>query len=250
MIRLDLYLSENGLSKSRSEAKSLISGGYVTVGGKIITKAAYEVSEDCSDVAVDRSGIKYVSRGGLKLEKALEVFRVDVQGRKCLDVGASSGGFTDCLLQSGARAVVAVDSGKDQLAQSVRNDERVTNIEGYNARAIKREDLPFVPSLAVMDVSFISVTLILGALYDVLDNNGELICLIKPQFEVGRSGIGKGGIVKDDKLRQGAVKRVVEFACSLGFIHLNTTTSPITGGDGNIEFLAHFKKSGGKGEHE
>ena len=250
MTRLDVYLTEKGLSRSRSEAKALISGGCVIVDGKVITKPAYEVSEDTLGASVDRSGIKYASRGGLKLEGALEKFHVDVKGRKCLDVGASSGGFTDCLLQHGACAVIAVDSGRDQLAENLKNDARVINIEGYNARAIKREDLPFVPSLAVMDVSFISVTLILGALYEVLEDNGELVCLIKPQFEVGRSGIGKGGIVKDDKLRQGAVNRVVEFACSLGFTHLNTTVSPITGGDGNIEFLAHFKKSGREADGE
>ena len=242
-MRLDLYLYLNAYCESRTEAKTLIEDGAVKLDGKLITKAAYAVNpDDRHSVSVDKTGIKYVSRGGLKLEAGLVHFGVSVQDRICLDVGASSGGFTDCLLQNGAKRVFAVDSGTGQLKDAIRRDTRVLSIEGYNARYMKQGDFPSVPSLAVMDVSFISATYLLEAVYSVLSDGGEFILLIKPQFEVGRQNIGKGGIVKDDKVRAEAIGSVIKAAESLGFISCGQIRSPIKGGDGNIEFLAYFKK--------
>ena len=243
-MRLDVYLAESGILSSRTEAKRFIDEGAVYVDGHQVMKAAFDVAGLEDKVFVDRSLKQYVSRGGIKLKGALEAFGVNAMGRQCLDVGASSGGFTDCLLQEGAVHVISVDSGSGQLAQSLRRDARVTFIENYNARYMSREDLEYSPDLAVMDVSFISATYIIPAVYDVLADNGEFICLIKPQFEVGRQGIGKGGIVKDAKLRDTAVKKVLNFATETGFANLNLIQSPIKGGDGNIEFLAHFVKKG------
>ena len=171
-------------------------------------------------------------------------FDVNVEGRLCLDVGASSGGFTDCLLQNGAEHVIAVDSGSGQLAESLRLDRRVTSIENYNARYMKPSDFEYTPNFAVMDVSFISATYIIPAVFETLADGGDFICLIKPQFEVGRAGLGKGGIVKDSKTRDHAVKKVTVFASGVGFALKGIMQSSIKGGDGNIEFLAHFVKQG------
>lgn len=240
-MRLDVYLAENGLALSRTEAKHFIDEGAVYVNGKQIRKASYSVEGD-EVVTVDKSVKEFVSRGGVKLKGALTEFGVSAEDRLCIDVGASSGGFTDCLLKSGARHVIAVDSGSGQLAEQLRRDPRVTVFENYNARYMKRDDLEYSPSLAVMDVSFISATYIIPSVYDVLSDGGEFICLIKPQFEVGRQGLGKGGIVKDSKARDLAVKKVVDFAISIGFAVKGVVQSSIKGGDGNVEFLAHFVK--------
>ena len=240
-MRLDLYLYENGLAHSRSFAKSLILNGKVFVSGKTVTKPSFEVLEDM-EVTVVTEEI-YVSRGAYKLEGAVRVFKIELLGRSCIDVGASSGGFTDYLLKNGARRVIAVDSGSGQLAESLRQNGCVTVFENYNARYMKREDFEYVPDLAVMDVSFISATYIIPALYEVLESGSDFICLIKPQFEVGRENVGKGGIVKDEKIRLSAVKKVTEFAKSVGFTCIATIKSPISGGDGNIEYLAHFIKN-------
>lgn len=240
-MRIDVYLAENGFVSSRTEAKRFVDEGAVYVNGKQINKASYDV-DGTETVTVDKSVKEFVSRGGVKLKGALTQFGIDPTGKRCLDVGASSGGFTDCLLQSGATHVIAVDSGSGQLAESLRRDSRVTVFENYNARYMKPEDLEYYPELAVMDVSFISATYILPAVYDVLTDGGEFVCLIKPQFEVGRAGLGKGGIVKDSKARDLAVKKVVDFAVSTGFAVKGTVQSPIKGGDGNVEFLAHFVK--------
>ena len=183
----------------------------------------------------------YVGRGGYKLAGALQAFSIQVCGFVCADIGASTGGFTDCLLQHGALKVIAVDSGTAQLVEQLRCDERVISLENYNARYMRTTDLPYVPDLCVMDVSFISATYIMPAIRTVIASGADFICLIKPQFEVGRSGIGKGGIVKNDKLRKEAVDNVISFAKNLGFIFISMIESPIVGGDGNIEFLAHFK---------
>lgn len=220
----------------------MIEEGAVTVDGVQITKCSYDVSGREEKVVFDRSYKKYVSRGGYKLDGALCAFGIDVEGAMALDVGASSGGFTDCLLQRGARHVLAVDSGSDQLVNELRADARVSVYENFNARYMQASDFPYRPNFACMDVSFISVTLILEALYTVLAPGGDFVCLVKPQFEVGRSGIGKGGIVKDDKIRQTALARVIDFAESVGFESLGAITSPIRGGDGNVEYLVHFKK--------
>jgi 23S rRNA (cytidine1920-2'-O)/16S rRNA (cytidine1409-2'-O)-methyltransferase len=240
MMRLDLYLFENGLAHSRTFAKALIGEGKVSVGEKIITKPSFDVAENDSVSVTDDE--RYVSRGAYKLEGAIKAFGINVKSRLCIDIGASSGGFTDYLLKHGADKVIAVDSGYGQLAESLRTDSRVITYENYNARYMKREDFEFTPSLAVMDVSFISATYIIPRVYDVLSSNGEFVCLIKPQFEVGRNLVGKGGIVKDDKARASAIEKVVSCAESVGFKCIKTIKSPITGGDGNIEYLAHFVK--------
>ena len=240
-MRLDVFLFENGYAASRTEAKQLILGSLVSVDGKVVTKASYDVAES-AEISVAQAGVRYASRGGHKLECAIEAFDFEIAGKLAIDVGASSGGFTDCLLKNGASHVVAVDSGTDQLVASLRADERVTVMEGYNARYMSAADLPYEPQLAVMDVSFISATYIIPALYSCLCDGADFICLIKPQFEVGRSNIGKGGIVKDDKVRASAVTKVVEFAECVGFKTFGVVRSSIVGGDGNIEFLAHFKK--------
>ena len=242
-MRLDLYISEKGLARSRTEAKNLIESGAVSVSGKTVTKPSYPV-EDGEEVFVEQEKSKYVSRGGYKLEGALDAFSIDVKDRLCLDIGASSGGFTDCLLSRGARAVTAVDSGRDQIAEKLRQNSRVSVIESYNARYMKREDFSYIPTLVVMDVSFISATYIIEPLSECVEVGCDFVCLIKPQFEVGRSNIGKGGIVKDRAARKMACDKVIAFAASRGFSLLGLIESPILGGDGNTEYLAHFKKEG------
>lgn len=238
-MRLDLYLAENGLAKSRTEAKGLITEGLVSVNGTTLKKPSADIAEgDC--VTVDKSSRKYVSRGGIKLEYALDYFKLDVSERLAIDVGASSGGFTDCLLQRGARHVIAIDSGTGQLDPTLRADSRVSSIEGYNARYMKPRDFAYTPDIAVMDVSFISATFIFEALHSVLSDGGDFICLIKPQFEVGRENIGKGGIVKSEALRKRAVERVRLAAKEFGFEFIGYTESAIKGGDGNIEYVAHL----------
>lgn len=242
-MRLDLFLSERGYAKSRTEAKGLIEEGLVLVCGRIVTKPAYSLSaEEEGDVILLRRQNPYVSRGGLKLEAALRQFPVSAKGELCIDVGASSGGFTDCLLQNGAEHVIALDSGSGQLALSLRADARVSVYEKYNARYLKEEDLPYRPTFAVMDVSFISATYLFAPLYAVLAPGADFICLVKPQFEVGRAGLGKGGIVRDEKLRREALAKVLRSAEEEGFLARGAMRSPIEGGDGNIEYLIHLKK--------
>ena len=240
-MRLDLYLSEYRLVDSRSDAKRFITSGSVSVDGKVILKPAFDVFGD-EKIIVDKSSKKYVSRGGLKLESAISAFEVNVNEAIAIDIGASSGGFTDCLLKNRARHVIAVDSGSGQMVEVLRQDERVTVIENYNARYMEPSDFEYIPNLAVMDVSFISAKLIIPSVSKILEPGGDFICLIKPQFEVGKNGLGKGGIVKNSALRKKAVDEVVECAAFCGFDMLKLIESPITGGDGNVEYLAHFKK--------
>ena len=240
-MRIDLYLAENALVDGRTDAKNFILAGAVSVDGKVIKKPAYEV-KGTEKIEVDKSGKRFVSRGGLKLEGALDSFGIDVSGAMAIDVGASSGGFTDCLLKRGATHVIAVDSGSGQMVESLRNDPRVTVIENFNARYMSADDFEYTPDLAVMDVSFISAKLIIPAVANVIKPNGRFICLIKPQFEVGRGGLNKKGIVKNDSLRKSAVNDVVDFALCCNFELKGLIESPIVGGDGNIEYLAHFEK--------
>ena len=241
-MRIDVYLCSSGILSSRTEAKNMIELGAVFVDGRQVTRPSFDIDGLEDKVFIDESMKKYVSRGGVKLAGALSEFKVSPLGKRCIDIGASSGGFTDCLLQNGALHVISLDSGYGQLAESLRRDSRVTVIESYNARYIKTSDLEYQPELAVMDVSFISAKYIIEPLFACLADGADFICLIKPQFEVGRGGVGKGGIVKDDKLRMNAVRGVVEFATGCGFTHLGLIQSSIKGGDGNIEFLAHFRK--------
>ncbi len=239
-MRLDEYLAFSALAPSRSRAKALIVSGAVTVNGKTIRKPAFFVSEE--DAVTVSSSFRYVSRGGEKLAAALAAFSVSCEGRVVLDIGASSGGFTDCARQNGAALVYAVENGHGQLAESLLADPAVISMEHYNARCLQRTDFSPIPTLAVMDVSFISQTLILPALAEVLPAGGELISLIKPQFEAGRSAVGRGGLVRREEDRRSAIARVVASAGTCGFSHRGVIVSPILGGDGNVEYLSYFVK--------
>ncbi len=243
-MRLDKYLFEKGHAKSRSAAETLIEAGSILLDGKTVTKPSLNVDETKEHTVSVTDTCPYVGRGGLKLEKALSVFGIDVSGLCALDVGASTGGFTDCLLQNGVRRVFAVDSGEGQLVSQLREDSRVSNMEKYNARHMKPSDFDEKIDIAVMDVSFISQTLILPSLAQVLGEGGVLVSLIKPQFEAGRAAIGKGGLVKSEKERHAAVLRVLECALGLGLGCFGFSSSPILGGDGNREYIAAFKMGG------
>ena len=238
-MRLDRYLVEKGYATGREAAKRLIDAGEVLVDGKMAKKPSLDVTERAL-VEVTAAPPKYVGRGGEKLEGALRLFEVSAEGLSALDIGASTGGFTDCLLQHGAQSVVAIDAGVGQLHPSLLADKRVTNIEKYNARDLSGEDVG-IHDLAVMDVSFISQTLILPHIPSALKKGGRLISLIKPQFEAGRCALNKKGIVKEPRHRIAAVARVLESAAEAGLYCLGLAPSPILGGDGNEEFLACFE---------
>lgn len=240
-IRLDQYLVAGGHCESREMAKRLILAGEVLLGGHVVDKPATPVPEGAEIVVRQRP--KFVSRGGLKLEAALEVFGIDVTERVGLDVGASTGGFTDCLLQRGAVKVYAFDVGTNQLAWKIRSDPRVVCRERFNCRALTRSDLDGTPTIAVADVSFISLTKILPAIKDVTEPGGDIVVLIKPQFELQRDQVGKGGIVRDPQLHQLATDKIVAFATeNLGLGACGVTDSPIEGATGNREFLAWFRR--------
>jgi len=229
------------MAESREQAQRLILAGLIRVGGHPVTKCGNAVSDDAVVECVGRE--RFVSRGGEKLEGACEAFQLDAIGKKCLDVGASTGGFTDCLLQHGASHVVAVDVGHGQIHSRIAADPRVTVMEGFNARTMTQEDLPYRPELAVTDVSFISLTLILPPMVDVLVADGEIVALIKPQFEAGREFIEKGGVVRDANVHEAVIQKIRTFA--EGELHLNfcgLVPSPLKGPAGNIEFLAYWKK--------
>jgi len=242
-MRIDIYLHENGFCDSRNKAKALIDSGRVSVNNKTIAKASFEVCEN-DKVKVEPSGqTEFVGRGGLKLEHAFEVFSIDAKDKICADIGASTGGFTQCLLLHGAKKVYAIDSGTGQLAKKLCDDERVVSLEGVNARYLTSETLGGErPSLIVMDVSFISQTLLFPAILDISESKAYVVTLVKPQFEVGRSGLGKNGVVKDEKLRKKALLDVSDFALACGFDILGTSLSPITGQSGNTEYLLYLRK--------
>ena len=244
-MRLDKYLTERGYADSRTKAEKLILSGNVVVDGVKREKPSFEIDVDGEHTVEVLSRERYVSRGGLKLEGALDAFGIDVSGLELIDVGASTGGFTDCLLARGAKSVISLDSGHGQLHEKIRNDIRVRVIEGYNARNINARDVGVLDG-AVMDVSFISQTLILPALVTVIRDGGFYIGLIKPQFEAGRSALGKGGVVKCAADREAAVQRVISCAAGIGLRLVGLIKSPIEGGDGNIEYLALFKKEQGE----
>lgn len=250
MIRVDLYLVRAGHVSGRDAAKRLIAEGKVSLDGRAVVRPCEPVDETVSHtVVLSDAGQGYASRGGLKLEAALDVSGLSPAGLVALDIGASGGGFTDCLLRRGAVSVYALDNGHGQLADFLRRDPRVTVMEGYNARRLDRTDFPVPPRFVTMDVSFISQTLILPALAGILDPGANLVSLVKPQFEVGRAGVGRGGIVKDPALRRAARERVISSAVSHGFSFLGSCVSPITGGDGNEEYLTWFSFTGnGKDE--
>ena len=239
-MRIDVYLVEKGYCESRNRAARLISEGKIVLDGKSVTKASFEVEGDEHTVEITEVD-RYVGRGGLKLEGALDSFKIDVSDKRCIDVGASTGGFTDCLIQRGASHVCAVDSGRGQLHSSLLEDIRVTSLEGFNARELSPESFGFF-DVAVMDVSFISQTLLHAPVASVLREGGIFVSLIKPQFESGKSALGKGGIVKKSADREAAVRRVIDSCTMSGFSLLGVIRSPICGGDGNREYLAAFIK--------
>ena len=238
-MRADVFLYEKGYCESRTKAAAACKEGRLFVNGKNITKSSFEINEG-DEVELKAGGLRYVGRGGLKMEGAINAFGLEVGGMTCVDIGASTGGFTDCLLQNGAKKVYAVDCGSGQLHSSLLKNERVVNIENFNARELDAETLGEKCDLAVMDVSFISQTLIHGAVRRVLKDGGLFVTLIKPQFEAGKSALGKGGIVKDEKARKNACKAVILSAEGVGFSLKGLTLSPISGGDGNVEYLALF----------
>lgn len=238
-------MTEGGYVQSRQRARTLIESGCVTVDGRVISKPAFPISDGEHAVEV-RDEIGYVGRGGLKLAAALEAFGIDVKGVFALDIGASTGGFTDCLLQRGAASVCAVDAGAGQLAEKLIHDARVCSLEHTNARDLTLDDIGGRHAdLAVMDVSFISATYILPRIAALLTPNGDAVILIKPQFEVGREMIGKGGIVKERRAHRYAIERVLASGRALGLAPIGLIPSPITGGDGNREFLVHFTRRAG-----
>ncbi len=239
LMRADAALAARGLAPSREKARALIEAGLATVNGAVIAKPAQKVGPEDA-LAVTGEACPYVSRGGFKLKKALDAFGVRVSGEVCLDVGASTGGFTDVLLKQGAAKVYAVDVGTNQLDPRLRADRRVVCMEKVNARALRRDMFPEPPSVAVMDVSFISIRLILPALFGLLGPGGRVISLVKPQFEAGRSSVGKGGIVTSAAAHRRVLAEIAAFPEPLGWRVRAMTVSPITGGDGNVEFLADF----------
>ncbi len=244
-VRLDQLVFDLGLTESRERAKTTVMSGLVFVDGKRIDKPGTQVSPD-SKIEVKGSAIPYVSRGGLKLEKALKVFHIDPTGMHCIDCGASTGGFTDVLLKNGAEKVFAVDVGYGQLAWSLRQDERVVNMERTNIRHISPEQIPEALDLAVADLSFISLKLVLPAISSVLKDEGELVCLIKPQFEAGKDEVGKKGVVRDVSVHLAVIESILEFVPTIGLTVLGLDYSPIKGPEGNIEYLCYMKKGGGE----
>ncbi len=241
-MRLDLYLYTNKLAESRTRAHNLIKQGRVTVNGKISEKPSVEVGE-LDKVSVSKSEeFDFVGRGGNKLEHTFNVFSYTVEGKICVDIGASTGGFTQCLLLHGAKKVYAVDSGTNQLNEKLKLDERVVSMEGFNARNLTVSDLENNNAeIVVMDVSFISQKLLYPAILGVCTKDADVITLIKPQFEAGKRALGKHGVVKDEKTRQLVVKDIISCAEEMGFEYVAHCTSPITGGDGNVEYLLHLK---------
>ena len=235
--RLDVALVERGLVDTRARAKAVIMAGTVYVAGERVDKAGALVKDD-AEIVLKGETLKYVSRGGFKLEAALDAFGVDAAGKTAVDVGSSTGGFTDCLLQRGASKVYAIDAGRGQLDWKLRNDPRVVSMEKFNARYLKPEDIGGeLVGIAVIDVSFISLTKIIPPAVGVLAPGGVLVALIKPQFEVGKGEVGKGGIVRDEAKRKEVVDKITNFVSGLGMDVKGVVESPITGADGNVEYL-------------
>lgn len=240
-IRLDQLVFDLGLTESRERAKTTIMSGLVFVDGQRADKPGMQVSPDVS-IEVKGSALPYVSRGGFKLEKALNVFPISVAAKTCIDCGASTGGFTDVLIKNGAAKVYSVDVGYGQLAWSLRQDERVVNMERTNIRYISPEQIPEPIDIAVMDLSFISIKLVLPAVCTLLKDGAELVCLIKPQFEAGKDEVGKKGVVRDKAVHLSVIESVLEFAPTVGLTVMGLDYSPIKGPEGNREYLCYMKK--------
>lgn len=247
--RLDVLLVEKGFAASREKAKAVIMSGIVYVDGMREDKAG-STFEETLPIEVRGVTPRYVSRGGLKLEKAVEAFSLELAGRKCLDVGSSTGGFTDCMLQNGADHVIAIDVGRGQLDWKLRNDARVTCMEKTNIRYVKPEDIAYSADFSSIDVSFISLTKVLLPVKELLTENGRVVCLIKPQFEAGREKVGKHGVVRDKKVHEEVILKVLLYANNIGFSVLGLDYSPIKGPEGNIEYLAYLVKGTGEDSSE
>lgn len=244
--RLDVLLVEKGLAETREKAKRMIMAGLVYANEERLEKPGEKVPVDF-ELTIKGKVMPYVSRGGLKLEKALKVFDLSVEGKILLDIGSSTGGFTDCALQNGAVMSYALDVGYNQLAWKLRQDERVKVMERTNFRYVTPVDLDGeMPTFSSIDVSFISLKLILPVLKTLLVPGGDVVALVKPQFEAGKDQVGKKGIVRDPKIHQAVMKKIIDFSLQEGYDVLNASYSPITGGDGNIEFLLHLKWTGPK----
>ena len=238
--RLDVLLVEQGLAESRQKAQATIMSGLVFVDGRRVDKPGTAVAADAA-VEVRGSALKYVSRGGLKLEKAMALWPISLTGKICMDVGASTGGFTDCMLQNGADRVYAIDVGYGQLAWKLRSDQRVVCLERTNARYLSHELIPEEPQFSSVDVSFISLKLILPAIAAVLAPEGQVVCLIKPQFEAGKEKVGKKGVVRDPAVHLEVLEQFLIHAKESGFTVMDITYSPIRGPEGNIEYLGYLR---------
>ncbi len=241
-MRLDIYLVKEALVESRAKAQQCIKEGNVKINGITAKKVSQEVGEEDKVILSFSPSMQYVSRGGLKLEHALSYFHIQAEDKICLDIGASTGGFTDCLLQKGAKKIFAVDAGHAQLHESIRHCPEVVVFEQYNARYMKSSDFSEDISLVVMDVSFISQTLLLEGIANLLKEGGELVSLIKPQFELSRNDLTKKGVVKTTAKKNEACKNVINVAKTYGLTLVGMTQSPILGGEGNEEYLAYFRK--------
>lgn len=239
--RLDVLLVNRGLAPSREKAKAMIMEGNVFVDQQREDKAGASFDVE-AQIEVRGNTLKYVSRGGLKLEKAMTHFGITLDGKVCMDIGASTGGFTDCMLQNGAKKVYAVDVGYGQFAWKLRQDERVVCMEKTNIRYVTPEDIADRLDFASVDVSFISLTKVLGPARELLTDDGEMVCLIKPQFEAGREKVGKKGVVRDKAVHEEVIEKVISFAMEIGFEVLNLEYSPIKGPEGNIEYLVYIRK--------
>lgn len=240
--RLDLLLVRRGLLPTRKQAKEFIEAGKVTVAGcKPVKKAGTMVEED-AEICLSEEPMAYVGRGALKLLEAMQRFETDVKGRICLDIGASTGGFTDCMLSHGAKKVYAIDVGHGQLAEKLKEDDRVINMERTNVRYLKPEAFSEKADFASVDVSFISLTKVLEPVSELLSEEGQICCLIKPQFEAGKKLVGKGGIVKDLKVHGEVLKCLTDYVCTIGLRPLGLIFSPIKGQEGNVEYLMYLTK--------
>ena len=240
--RLDVLLVNHGYAESREKAKAIIMSGNVFVNGQREDKAGSAFEEEGIDLLVKGNPLKYVSRGGLKLEKAMQTFPITLTDAVCMDIGASTGGFTDCMLQNGASKVYAIDVGHGQLAWKLRNDERVVCMEKTNFRYVTKEQVPQEIDFASVDVSFISLQKILPVAWQLLRDDAQMVCLIKPQFEAGREQVGKKGVVRDEKVHIEVINRIVTFASDEHFRPIGLTFSPVRGPEGNIEYLLWIQK--------
>ena len=240
--RLDIFLTEKNFFDSRTRAQAMIMAGKILVDGQKIDKAGTMISPDAA-IKILGEEIPFVSRGGLKLQKALDVFKIDLRGKIAADVGASTGGFTDCMLQRGAKKVYAIDVGYGQLAWKLRQDSRVINFERTNIRNVTRENFSDDLDFISIDVAFISLEKVLPVVYDLLKDSGCVVALIKPQFEAGREHVGKRGVVREKKIHASVVEKILNFAEQLGFKICGLDFSPVKGADGNIEYLTHLTKN-------